>query len=142
MGTMTIRVLVVDDDDDFRDGIVGMLEEAQFIEVTGTASDGRSGIVAVKEQRPDVVLMDINMPGFDGLTATKFISEVSPGTKIVAVSSYVDAGHVKSMLDAGAAGYLSKTRIQSDLLPAIHAVDGDQLFMSPNIDGGVLREYR
>lgn len=139
---MNIRVLVVDDDDEFREAVVAMLEQAQFIEVVGAVSDGRSAIVEVKNVRPDVVLMDINMPGFDGLTATKFISEVSPATKIIAVSSYVDGGHVKSMLDAGAAGYLSKTRIHSDLLPAIHAVDGEQLFMSPNIDSAVLREYR
>ena len=80
------------------------LSQAEFIEIVGTARDGRAAIIAVKQKTPDIVLMDINMPGFDGITATKFISEVSPDSRIIAISSYVDTEHVRSMLSAGASG--------------------------------------
>ncbi len=140
MQPLITRVLVADDDSDFSSGVTALLASTQHIEVIGVAVDGREAIKAVKKSPPDVILMDVRMPEFDGLLATKFLSEIAPQTRIIAVSSLVDRDHVRAMLDAGALGYVAKSRARFDLVAAIEAVVDEQIFMSPNIDSSVLRE--
>jgi len=140
MDLKLIRVLVADDDCDFSAGVVALLDAVQFVDVVGIASNGREAIVAVKKDQPDIVLMDVRMPEFDGLLATKFLSEISPTTRIIVVSSTTERGQVKRMLEAGASGHVAKSRARTDIIAAIEAVTDEQLFMSPNIDSSVLRD--
>lgn len=140
MNLKSTRVLLADDDAEFTDGLLALLDMESDIEVIGVAMDGREVIIATKKHQPDIILMDVRMPEFDGLLATKFLSEISPQTRIIALSSLVDRTHVKAMLDAGATGYVAKSRAHIDVVTAINAANNEHFFMSPNIDGGVLRE--
>ena len=119
-----IRILLVDDQNLVQQGIKSLLEKDPTIEVIGTVTDGRSAIKQIDLLRPDIVLLDIEMPGMDGITATKYISRLAPKTKIIILSSHEDKKYLTQALMAGAKAYLLKTSLLKDLRQAILAVDG------------------
>lgn len=119
-----IRILLVDDQNLVQQGIKSLLEKDPVIEVIGTVTDGRSAIRQIDLLRPDIVLLDIEMPGMDGITATKYISHLAPETKIIILSSHEDKKYLTQALMAGAKAYLLKTSLLKDLRQAIIAVDG------------------
>ena len=118
-----IRILIVDDQNLVQQGIKSLLERDREFKIIGTLNDGRETIERVSQLNPDIVLLDIEMPGMDGITATKYIARVSPDTKVIILSSHEDKKYVTQALIAGAKGYLLKSSLMTDLKQAIVAVN-------------------
>lgn len=117
-----IKVLVVDDHVIVRNGLSQLLATSEQFELVGTAGDGNEALEVVAEHRPDVVLMDLSMPGMDGVQATEAITRSYPGTKVVILSSFSEHQRVLAALDAGAEGYVLKHADPEQILSAIEAV--------------------
>ena len=124
MGAQVIRVLVVDDHALHRDGTRQILEAHTDLEVVGDANSGEIALALVNQLRPDVVLMDIRLPGMNGIEVTRRLTRDHPGVHVLMVSAYDEDEYVRGALEAGAAGYLSKTAPGKELVQAVRAVAG------------------
>jgi two-component system response regulator NreC len=133
-----IRVLVVDDHSIVREGVCSLLARRKDIEVVGQASDGKQAVAQAAALLPDVVLMDISMPGMNGLEATQEIRKALPGIRILVLSQYESKEYVIPLLRAGAAGYIAKRARASELADAIRAVYFEGAFLPPNIARAVV----
>jgi two-component system response regulator NreC len=136
-----IKVLVADDHTILRQGIKALLDNQAGIEVIGEAKDGREALELVERLLPDVILMDIAMPGLNGLEATRRIKKKFPGIKVLVLTMYTNEEYVFQILNAGANGYLVKETAFQDLISAIKAVYRDEAFMSPSISKKVINRY-
>ena len=116
-----ITVVLVDDHAIVRRGLEQLLQGVDDIEVVGSASEGAEALDLVRENTPDVVLMDLQMPGVDGVTATGQILQAFPETKVVVLTSFSDSARIIAALDIGAVGYLLKDTEPDDLLSGIRA---------------------
>jgi DNA-binding NarL/FixJ family response regulator len=133
-----VRVLLVDDDDLMRAGLRSVLSSDDTIEVVGEAGDGRLALGAVRELRPDLVLMDIRMPDLDGISATREVLDAAPDVKVVVLTTFEDDDYIFDALSAGASGFLLKRTKPEELIAAIHTVaDGDSL-LSPSVTRRVI----
>jgi len=128
---VTVRVLIVDDHAPMRAGLRALLTESRRIEVVGEAGDGCEAIRLAKALRPAVVLMDISMPRLGGVEATSGIRVACPGTKVLMLSMHSSAEHIQRSLAAGASGYVLKDYAAREIIGAVLAVDGGQLYLSP-----------
>ncbi|MFC6285243.1 response regulator [Nocardioides sp. GCM10027113] len=122
MTSRAIRVVLVDDHAVIRAGLEQLLSGTGDIEVVGTAEDGARALEVVRRERPDVVLMDLQMPGVDGVAATRMIMAEGGPTDVLVLTSYSDAERIVAALDAGAVGYLLKDADPEDVLEGIRAV--------------------
>jgi DNA-binding NarL/FixJ family response regulator len=136
-----IRVVIVDDHGLFRTGLRSLLEE-QEIEVVGEAGDGVEALEVVREATPDVVLMDLNMPGMSGVEATERIAHVAPLTRVVVLTISDDDTDVMDAILAGACGYLLKDSSIHDLVRGIRAASVGESLISPQIASKVLQHLR
>ena len=136
-----IRVLVVDDQAIVRKGICALLAEVDDIEVIGEASDGKEAIAQAAALKPDVVLMDLVMPGVDGIDATRHITH-ELGFKVLVLTSFVGDDQVFPAIKAGALGYLLKDSMPADLLHAIRQVQRGEPSLHPTIARKVLYEMQ
>jgi DNA-binding NarL/FixJ family response regulator len=136
-----IRVVIVDDHDLFRTGLRNLLEE-QSVQVVGEAAAGAEAVRAVAELTPDVVVMDLNMPGMSGVEATRQITSVSPLTRVVVLTISDQDGDVMDAILAGACGYLLKDASIQDLIRGIGAAAVGESLISPTIASKVLRRVR
>ena len=118
-----IRVLLVDDQNLVQQGIKVLLERDPEIKVVGTVKDGRSAMIAIEKLSPDVVLLDIEMPGMDGITATKYITRLTPQTKVIILSSHEDKKYLTRALMAGAKSYILKDSLMRDLRQSVISVN-------------------
>ncbi|MFM2311141.1 MAG: hypothetical protein RLZZ04_417 [Cyanobacteriota bacterium] len=118
-----IRILLVDDQNLVQQGIKSLLAQDPNLEIVGTLKDGRSAVSKVAELSPDIVLLDIEMPGMDGITATKYITRLAPQTKVIILSSHEDKKYLTQALMAGARAYLLKDSLVKDLRQSIIAVN-------------------
>ncbi len=132
-GPMTIRVLLVDDDALVRAGLRLMLRSAPDIDVVGEAGDGAAAITAAAELAPDVILMDIRMPGTDGVTATAAITKASATPRVVALTTFDADDLVRQAITAGAVGYLVKDTPPAEIISAVRAVAAGQGVLSPAV---------
>lgn len=130
---MTIRVLLVDDDPLVRSGLRLMLRSAPDIDVVGEAADGAAAITAAAELAPDVVLMDIRMPGTDGVTATAAITAAMTTPRVIALTTFDADELVRQAITAGAAGYLVKDTPPAGIINAVRAVASGQGVLSPAV---------
>lgn len=117
--THPLRVLAVDDQPLFLDALAALLGIAPDVEIVGRACDGAQGVERAAALRPDVVLMDVDMPRLGGIEATRLIVAALPGTAVVMVTGSALEADVERAKEAGASGYVMKDRLASDLLPAI-----------------------
>jgi DNA-binding NarL/FixJ family response regulator len=128
-----IRILLADDHAVVRQGLRALLEAEGDITVVGEAENGREAVAQAKKTQPDVVVMDVAMPGMNGLEATRQIMRNVPFSKVVVLTSYGDDDYVAQLLEAGATGYLVKQTAATDLLRAIRDVHQGKAFYSPTI---------
>jgi DNA-binding NarL/FixJ family response regulator len=128
-----IRVLVVDDDALVRAGLTMLLAAVDDIEIVGEAADGSEVEHAIAEHRPDVVLMDIRMPGMDGLAATEVVRARDQSPEVIVLTTFDADVHVLSALRAGASGFLLKDTSPADIVHAIRAVAAGEPILSPTI---------
>ncbi len=131
-------MLIVDDHHIFREGLRSLLESQPEIDVLEEASDGRAAMAQARRMHPDIVLMDISMPGLNGVEATRQIIAENPGTKVLALSMHADGRFVTSMLRAGASGYLLKDCAFEELALAIQTLMRDRPYLSPEVTGVVV----
>jgi two-component system NarL family response regulator len=139
---MSIRVALADDHRMFREALVGTLATEPDIEIVGQADSGRAGIELAQTAHPDVLVLDIAMPDMNGIEAAQRLRVCCPEVKVLALSGYADKRFVQEMLRAGASGYVVKTAAGAELVHAIRAVAKAQHYLSPEITGAILGEYR
>ncbi len=119
----TIRVVLVDDHALVRGGLAQLLAATDDLEVVGQAGDGEEAVAVVAATRPDVVVMDLQMPGTDGVAATRRVVAEHPGTQVLVLTSYSDTERIVAALDAGAVGYLLKDADPDDVIDGVRAVN-------------------
>ena len=140
-GRDPLRVVIVDDHDLFRTGLRSLLEE-QGLRVVGDASSGSEGVQLVRELTPDVVVMDLAMPGMGGVDATRQITSIAPLTRVVMLTISDSDADVMDAILAGACGYLLKDSSIQDLMAGIQAASRGESLISPSIAAKVLQRVR
>jgi NarL family two-component system response regulator LiaR len=135
-----ISVLIADDHPVVRQGLRTFLETQAALEVVGEAADGAEAVELVERLLPDVVLMDVVMPGLDGVEATRRIREVSPSTRVIVLTSFDDDEKVFPAIKAGAAGYLLKDVHPQELAEAIRRVDRGEALLAPSVAAKLMQE--
>jgi DNA-binding NarL/FixJ family response regulator len=134
-----VRVLLVDDDDLMRAGIRAVLSSDETIDVVGEAADGRAAVEQAIAFRPDVVLMDVRMPGLDGIAATRELLAVSPDVRVVILTTFEQDDYVFGALSAGASGFLLKRTRPEELIVAIHTIAAGDSLLSPSVTRTVIQ---
>lgn len=128
-----VDILVVDDHDLVRMGIVRILEDVKGFSIVGEAESGEKALLLAREKRPDVILMDVKMPGIGGLEATKKLLRINPDVKIIAVTACDDSVYPGKLMQAGAVGYVTKDAGPDEMISAINTVISGSLFMSSSV---------
>jgi DNA-binding NarL/FixJ family response regulator len=138
-----IRVVVVDDEALVRTGLTLLLRLEPDLEVVGEAGDGAAAVTLVRRERPDVVLMDIRMPGTDGLTATRTLmaDPATASTRVLILTTFDLDEHVFAAIRAGASGFLLKDTPPDALLSAIHVVAGGDALLAPTVTRRLIEEF-
>ena len=126
-------MLVVDDFEDWRKFVLSVLQRETGYEIVGEADDGLKAIQLAEQLRPCVVVLDVSLPGLNGVEACRWIGKVTPATKIVFLSEHWDREIVKGALNAGAAAYVAKSDAANDLIAAIQAVARGETYLSQRI---------
>ncbi len=136
-----MRVLLADDHHLVRSGIRALLERIPAVEVVAECGDGRQALEAIEKSRPDVALLDITMPGLNGLEVASRVEKVSPRTRILILSMHAGEAYVAQALRAGVAGYLLKDAAAAELRLALEAVSRGETYLSPAISRQVVDGY-
>jgi two-component system, NarL family, response regulator NreC len=137
-----IKILLVDDHALVRHGFRMILAAQPDMEIAGEAGNGNDAVELAQKLKPDVVVMDVAMPELNGIEATRRLIELSPRTRVLALSMHKDAVYVREILRAGARGYLLKDSADADLLAAVRAVAKGEGYLSPGVSDAVLSDYR
>lgn len=137
----SIQVLIADDHIIVREGLRSLLEAHPQLEVVGEASDGLAVAALADQLRPDVVVMDIGMPGLNGIEATRKITSELPDVRVIALSMHSDRRFVSGMLGAGASGYLLKDSAFEELVDAILAIMSGRSYLSQGVASVVVQDY-
>ena len=127
----TITVLLADDHDMVRAGIRAVLSGQRDVQVVAEADNGLAAVEAAQRLRPDVAILDVSMPGLSGISATQRILALGAGTRVIGLSMHVEAQFVRSMMAAGASGYLLKNTAARELVAALRAVMRGETYLSP-----------
>jgi len=138
---MPIKVMIVDDHNLVREGLKAVFDQGDEIEVVGEAGSGEQAIEMVDKVKPDVILMDISMPGMNGIQATKVIRESHPDAKIVILTMLDQEGYVYEAIKAGATGYMLKSTSSDDLVNAIQTVNEGKALLHPDATAQLLKEF-
>ena len=138
---MKHRIFIADDHRIVRDGLRALIEKETDLALAGMAEDGRQALKMVRKLEPDVVIMDIAMPGLNGIDATRQIVDAVPGAKVIALSMHSEKQLINGMLRAGASGYLLKESAFEELIKAIRIVCRGKKYLSPEVTDIVLSDY-
>lgn len=139
--TAKLRILLADDHETVREGLRMILNAQPDMQVIGTASDGREAIVEAERLTPDVVIMDISMPGLNGLAATAQLMERCPESKVLTLTRHSDNSYLQQLLRAGAAGYVLKQSHPTELLHAIRSVATGGKYLDTSMTAPVIGTY-
>ena len=134
----TLRILLADDHAVFREGLKALIEKQPGMAIVEEAADGRAAWLRARELRPDLVIMDVTMPGMGGAEATRLIRRDSPTTRVLGLTVHEVAGYLRQMLDSGASGYLIKRVAFEELVRAIRVVAGGGTYLDPNLSDLVI----
>jgi len=134
----TTRCLAVDDHPSVRDGLGLMFGDADDVELIGTVANGEDAIEAIERLQPDIVIMDVRLPGIDGISAVKRIGQAAPSVKTVMFSAYGDKRLLSDAISAGARGYVMKGSPPEDLLRAVRTVTSGKAFVDPSLSPALL----
>ncbi len=134
-----IRVVVADDHPIVRAGIVALLQDADDVRVVGQASDGDAAVATVLAERPDVVLMDLRMPGCNGDEATARILAREPGVRVLILTTYESDDQILAAIEAGASGYLLKAAPESEILAGLRATARGETALAPSAAAALVR---
>ncbi len=138
---MSIRILLADDHALFLQGLRALLEKEPDMVVTGEVRDGRDAVRAACAAPPNVILMDVTMPGLSGIEATRQIHAARPSVRVLCLSMHAERQFVAAALEAGAAGYLLKDCVLEELVQAIRHVHAGRCYLSPGVAGTVVEDY-
>jgi DNA-binding NarL/FixJ family response regulator len=138
---MSIKVMIVDDHNLVREGLKAVFSQGDEVEVVGEAGSGEEAIELVEKVLPDVILMDISMPGMNGIQATKAIRDVHPEAKIVILTMLDQEGYVYEAIKAGATGYMLKSTSSDELVTAIQTVHDGKALLHPDATAQLLKEF-
>lgn len=133
-----LRVLLADDHGIIRDGLKWLINVQEDMEVVGEAEDGEAACRLAKECTPDVVVMDVSMPGMGGAQATERLKRARPDTKVLVLTAYEDKSYLRQLLKAGASGYLLKRAAANELIHAIRTVASGGVYIDPTLAGKVV----
>jgi two-component system response regulator NreC len=136
------KILLVDDHAMFRAGIKALLEAEGRLSVVGEASSGDEAVDRVRELKPDVVVMDLSMPGSNGLEATRRIAALELDTKVLVLTVHAEEEYLVPVVEAGASGYLTKTSADTDLIEAIKVVARGEVYLPPKATTLLLQRYK
>jgi two-component system invasion response regulator UvrY len=136
-----IRVFIADDHAIVRGGIRRILEDRKDIQIVGEAADGQEAIQKVREAAPHVILLDISMPGMDGLDVTKQLKAIDPEVRILILTMHAEEQYAPRLLRAGAMGYVTKHAAPEELVEAIHVVHSGRRFISPTLAENLAWRY-
>ena len=139
---MATKILLVDDHAMFRAGVKALLGGELGLEVVGEAATGDEAVDQVRKLKPDVVVMDLSMPGTDGLEATRRIAALGLKSRVLVLTAHGEEEYLVPVVDAGASGYLSKTRADQDLVEAIRIVARGEVYLPPKATRLLLQQYR
>ena len=138
---MPIKVLIVDDHKLVREGLKAVFDQGDEVDVIGEAGSGEEAIEMVDKINPDVILMDISMPGMNGIQATKAIRDSHPDAKIVILTMLDQEGYVYEAIKAGATGYMLKSTSSDELVNAIQTVNDGKALLHPDATAQLLKEF-
>ena len=138
---MSVSIVLADDHRILREGLKSIITKDSSLIMVGEAENGRDTVALVKALEPDIVIMDVSMPGLNGIEATQKITKLGLKTKVLALSGHDSGKFVKGMLQAGAAGYLLKQCAGEELINAIITVASGKVYVSPNIASLVVNDY-
>ena len=138
---MSVRILLADDHRLVRQGLRSLIEKDCGMEVVAEAENGREAVRLAREEEPDVIIMDIDMPDLNGMEATRQVIAALPRVRVIALSMHSDKRFVRGMLEAGAAGFLLKDCAFEELDTAIRTVTANKPYLSPGISGVVIQDY-
>ncbi len=139
--TTNLRVVLVDDDSLMRAGLRMIIDQSDDIVVVGEAERGEDAVSAVREHRPDVVLMDVRMPGMDGIEATGAVTDAHPDVRVIVLTTFELEEYVFGALRAGASGFLLKRTEPEHLLDGIRAVAGGDALLSPSVTRRLIEQF-
>jgi two-component system response regulator NreC len=139
---MKTKILLADDHQIIRDGLKALIQKEPQFEVIAEAKNGKSTVDLAKKLNPDVVVIDVSMPGLNGMEATIELLEHNPDIKVIALSVHSEKEYVSGMLQAGASAYLLKDSAFRELAEAIQTVTQNQTYISPKIAGTLIQDYR
>lgn len=140
LSVLPMKILLVDDHTIIREGLSKLLTQAGH-KIVGEATDGRTAVRLAAELQPELVVMDIGMPGMNGIEATRLILEQTPSMRVIALSMHGDATYVGRMLQAGARGYLLKEAAFDELAQAIDDVTKGRIYLGRKVQGVVVGDY-
>ena len=141
MDQLPIRVVIVDDHALLREGTRSILQAEPSIEVVGEAARGDEAVELVARLQPNVVLLDLRLPGLPGIEAARLMAQRSPSTRVLIVTAYDEEEYVLEALAAGAAGYLLKTAPSKELVDAVRAVAAGATVLEPSVSAGLARRW-
>ncbi|HEX6733210.1 MAG TPA: response regulator transcription factor [Azonexus sp.] len=136
---MSVRILLADDHQLFREALRVLLEKESSLEVVAETGDGLEVLPLAQELSPDIVCMDISMPGMNGIETTRRLRTACPGIKVIGLSAFSDQRYILEMLNAGAAGYVTKAAAGDQLLQAIDAVRREERYLCPDAATAISR---
>lgn len=137
---MTINILIADDHGLIRTGLRALLQEVKEISIVGEAEDGYTALRRIAEFKPDIVLMDISLPGLSGIEVTRQVREISPVTRVLMLTVHEDEGMLRESIRAGAYGYILKRAADAELIQAIQVVSQGHMYIYPSLTSALVKD--